>query len=228
MFLAADYSQIELRVLAHVSHDQALRQAFEEDQDIHAQTAARIFAMPLEMVTDEMRDQSKVINFGILYGMSAHRLSRELDITRAQAQQFIDEYFRAYPGVRAWSEEVIDNARRDGYVATLSGRRRMIRDLDSRNANGRANAVRRAINTPIQGSSADMIKLAMIALHGDIVASERRVRMVLQVHDELVFSIPRDEVEEFTPVVRRLMEQAMPLDVPVRVDIKVGQTWAEC
>ncbi|MBN1865872.1 DNA polymerase I [Candidatus Sumerlaeota bacterium] len=228
VLLAADYSQIELRVLAHVADDKALREAFKEDRDIHAETAARVFGMPREMVTEDMRKQAKTINFGILYGMSAHRLSRELDIPHGQAQRFIDDYFAAYPGVKRWSEELLKEAAGRGYVTTLCGRRRMTPNLGVSNRNVRANAERMAINTPIQGTAADMIKIAMIGLHREIRGSKRRARMVLQVHDELVFSLPESEVEKFTPVVRGLMENALKLDVPVRVDIKVGRTWAEC
>jgi DNA polymerase-1 len=228
VFLAADYSQIELRILAHVTGDAALRRAFTENVDIHTQTAARVFGMPAEMVTEDMRSQAKVINFGILYGMTAHRLSRELDISRGQAQRFIDEYFAAYPRVREWSDAVVAEARKSGCVTTLSGRRRMIRDLDARNAAVRQNAERRAVNTPIQGTSADMIKIAMVALHREMAQSSFRARMVLQVHDELVFTLPESEVEAFTPLVRKTMEEALPLEVPVRVDVKVGRTWAEC
>jgi len=228
VFLAADYSQIELRVLAHLSKDSELRRAFLENRDIHSQTAARIFGTPSDMVTEEMRSQAKVINFGILYGMGPHRLSRELSISHAQAGAFIEEYFRAYPGVREWIDKTIEEARRTGYVSTLSGRRRMIANMNSSNHNLRSNAERMAVNTPVQGTAADMVKFAMIALHQEIESSGRRARMVLQVHDELVFSLPEEEVEEFEPVVRERMQEALPLDVPLRVDTKTGRTWAEC
>ena len=228
VFLAADYSQIELRVLAHLSKDSELRRAFQENRDIHSQTAARIFGTPSEMVTEEMRSQAKVINFGILYGMGPHRLSRELSISHAQAGAFIEEYFRAYPAVREWIDKTIEEARKTGYVTTLSGRRRMIANMNSSNHNLRSNAERMAVNTPVQGTAADMVKFAMIALHQEIESSGRRARMVLQVHDELVFSLPEEEVKEFEPVVRERMQEALPLDVPLRVDTKTGKTWAEC
>lgn len=228
VLMAADYSQIELRVLAHVTGDRALREAFTEGTDIHRQTAARVFDMPPEMVTSEMRSQAKAINFGVLYGMSAHRLSRELDISRAQAQKFIDDYYAAYPKVRRWKEDLLEKARANGYVETLSGRRRWIKDLDARNGNVRAGAERVAVNTPIQGTSADMIKIAMIALDREIRDSDRAARMVLQVHDELIFTIPEGDVEDFEPVVRELMAGALDLDVPIEVDIQTGPTWAQC
>jgi DNA polymerase-1 len=228
VFLAADYSQIELRVLAHMSGDEALLDAFRAGADIHARTASRVFNVPVEMVTEEMRDQSKTINFGVLYGMGAARLARQLEIPFKQARQFIDEYFAAFPRVRSWMDQTLDEARRTGYVSTLSGRRRYVPNLNSDNGNLRANAERVAINTPVQGSSADMIKIAMIALHREILKSGRRARMVLQVHDELVFSLPAEELEDFKPVARRLMEEALPLDAPVKVDMKSGRNWAEC
>ncbi|MFW6303727.1 MAG: DNA polymerase I, partial [Candidatus Sumerlaeota bacterium] len=164
VFLAADYSQIELRVLAHMTGDKGLQEAFREDRDIHMQTACKVFGMPEEMVTDDMRSKAKVINFGIMYGMSAHRLARELDISRSQAQNFIDEYFAAYPGVASWKETLLEKARETGYVETLSGRRRKVTNLTVRNGNVRANAERMAVNTPIQGTSADMIKIAMVRI----------------------------------------------------------------
>ena len=228
VFLAADYSQIELRVLAHVTGDKALREAFQTGADIHTETAARVFGMPVEMVTSEMRSQAKAVNFGVLYGMSAHRLSRELGIARSQAQQFIDDYYGAYPAVRRWKDELLEEAHKKGYVETLLGRRRLIRDLDARNRNVRAGAERVAVNTPIQGTSADMIKLAMIALQEEIEDGGWQARMVLQVHDELVFSIPHGEVEKFTPLVREKMIEAIELEVPLVVDVKVGATWADC
>lgn len=228
VLLGADYSQIELRVLAHVTGDAALRRAFVEGVDIHRQTAARVFGIPSEMVSDEMRSQAKVINFGILYGMSAHRLSRELAITRAQAQKFIDEYFAAYPGVRRWSDAMLEKARETGYVSTLSGRRRRIANLNVRNRTEQANAERMAVNTPIQGTAADMIKIAMIRLHRRMRAEGWKARMVLQVHDELVFTLPKEEAEGFGAVVREEMENALPLEVPVHVDLATGRNWAEC
>ncbi|NQU41711.1 DNA polymerase I, partial [bacterium] len=228
LFLAADYSQVELRVLAHLSKDVALQDAFVHNKDIHAETAARIFDMPLEMVTGDMRAQAKVINFGILYGMGAHRLSRELGISHAQAKKFIEEYFQVYPGVKQWMDQTLEQARETGMVSTLSGRRRIIPNLNTRNFNARSNAERMAINTPVQGAAADMIKIAMIVLDTEIQNSDLEARMVLQVHDELVLSLPESEINIVRPLVEKCMVSAMPLDVPLQVDIKVGRTWAQC
>jgi DNA polymerase-1 len=228
VLLAADYSQIELRVMAHLSQDPGLIRAFVEGTDIHMQTATRIFDTVPELVTSDMRSQAKVVNFGVLYGMSAHRLSRELTISRPQAQKFIDEYFEAYPGVRTWSESLIEEAKRTGYVKTLSGRRRNVPNLNVRNKNEQANAIRMAVNTPVQGTAADLIKIAMIRLYREMRRLGVRAKMVLQVHDELVFSLPREEVDAFEPVVRRIMENALPLQVPLVVDVQVGKDWSEC
>ena len=228
VLLAADYSQIELRVMAHLSNDPGLIRAFVEGADIHMQTATRIFDTVPELVTSDMRSQAKVVNFGVLYGMSAHRLSRELAISRPQAQKFIDEYFEAYPGVRTWSESLIEEAKRTGYVKTLSGRRRNVPNLNVRNKNEQANAARMAVNTPVQGTAADLIKIAMVRLYREMQRLGVRARMVLQVHDELVFSVPREEVEAFTPVVRDIMENALSLRVPLVVDVEVGEDWSEC
>lgn len=228
VLLAADYSQIELRVMAHLTDDPALKQAFVDKTDIHTQTAAKVFGMPEVMVTPEMRAQAKVINFGIIYGMGAHRLSNELDISRKQAQEFIDEYFAAYPRVRTWMDKTLEEAREKGYVKTMSGRRRMLPDLHSKNHNVRSNAERIAINTPVQGASADMIKLAMIQLDREIRQKGWRVRMVLQVHDELVCTVPEAELAAFEPLLVRIMQDALPLSVPIEVDVACGRNWAEC
>ncbi len=228
VFLAADYSQIELRVLAHLCGDPALQEAFRENIDIHSQTAVKVFGMPAEMVTDDMRSQAKVINFGILYGMGPHRLSRELDISFKQAREFIEDYFQAYPGVRRWIDETLEKARQRGYVETMSGRRRLTPNLNADNHNVRSNAERVATNTPIQGASADMIKIAMIRLHEELARGKWQAKMVLQVHDELVFSLPQEELEDFKPLVREYMEKAMQLDVPIKVDMESGRNWAEC
>ncbi len=228
ILLAADYSQIELRVLAHVTGDKTLHQAFIGGVDIHTQTAMSIFNTSAELLTRDMRSQAKVVNFGVLYGMSAHRLSGELKIDRKQAQRFIDDYFETYPGVQVWSDALIEKAIETGYVETLGGRRRMVPNLTVKNRLVQANARRMAVNTPIQGTAADLIKQAMIELDREIRESGRESRMVLQVHDELVFSVPESEVDEFSVVVREKMESAMALDVPLLVEIKTGRNWAEC
>ncbi|OPZ20308.1 MAG: DNA polymerase I, thermostable [candidate division BRC1 bacterium ADurb.BinA364] len=226
--LAADYSQIELRVLAHLSGDEALRRAFRDNQDIHRLTASKIFRCPPETVTAQMRDQAKTINFGVIYGMSAHRLAGDLSISHKAAQTFIDEYFAAYPGVREWIDATVAAARESGFVRTLSGRTRPVADLNSRSAQARGAAERIAINTPVQGSAADLIKRAMIDTHRRLGQSPLRGRMILQVHDELIFTVPREELPETTALVVNAMENAMPLDVPVKVDTASGANWAEC
>lgn len=228
VLLSADYSQIELRVLAHVSKDPGLVKAFAEDVDIHTLTASKVFGMSPEMVTDEMRDQSKAINFGIIYGMSAHGLSQRLKIPMASARTFIEEYFKAYAGVRAWLDATLEQARTQGFVSTVSGRRRYLADINSKNFNARAAAERIAVNAPIQGTSADMIKIAMINVHRELKKRALRTAMIMQVHDELIFDTPMQELDEVKSLVQDLMQSALPLDVPVRVGLHSGKNWAEC
>jgi len=228
VLLAADYSQIELRVLAHFTRDPALVEAFRGGHDIHRLTASRIFGCPPNEVSDEVRAQAKVVNFGIIYGMSAHGLAEQLEISRTQARQFIDDYFAAYPGVRRWTEEIVASAREKGYVTTLSGRRRNIANIASRNSNLRLAAERVATNTPIQGTAADLIKIAMIAVDRRLRKMASRAQMIMQVHDELIFDLPESEVESLRKVVCEEMENALPLEVPLRVDVKIGHNWAEC
>lgn len=227
-FLAADYSQIELRILAHLSGDAALRRAYEENRDIHALTAARVFGVAEADVTSEMRSKSKMINFGIIYGISAHGLSQRLGIPRGDAAELIDAYFRSYPGVRTWIDATLEKAREKGYVETMLGRRRPMPDLTARNATVRMNAERVAINTPIQGTSADMIKLAMIRIDRGLKQASPGGRMVLQVHDELIFSVPETELEGASSFVVGEMREALPLDVPIVVDVAIAENWAEC
>lgn len=226
--LSADYSQIELRILAHVSGDATLRAAYAEGRDIHALTAAQVFGVRTEDVTSDMRAKAKVINFGIIYGMSAHGLSQRLRIPRADAARFIDAYFASYPGVRRWIDATLEEARHTGYVETLRGRRRWLPDLTAKNGQLRANAERIAMNTPIQGTSADMIKLAMIDIDRELHRHAPGTRMVLQVHDELIFSTPIEEIPAAEKFVREAMIGALPLDVPIAVDISTGENWAEC
>jgi DNA polymerase-1 len=228
MLLAADYSQIELRILAHITGDAGLVEAFRRDADVHRSTAMRIFGCPAGEVTEEMRNQAKTVNFGVIYGISAHGLSLQLGISRTRAQKFIDDYFAAYPGVKRWIDETIASAHRTGEVRTLKGRRRFLADINSPQQNIRSNTERIAVNTPIQGTSADMIKLAMIAIHRRMGREGLKARMILQVHDELIFDAPETELDRLTVLVREEMEKALPLNVPVKVDIKTGRTWAEC
>lgn len=228
VFLSADYSQIELRILAHMSGDESLQEAFRQGQDVHRATASRVFGVAPESVTDTMRDQAKTVNFGVIYGISAHGLSNQLRITHKEAQKFIDDYFVAYPGVKRFIDETIAEARKTGFVRTMKGRRRLVADLGSRNPQVRGFAERIAVNTPIQGTSADMIKIAMIALHRRLAREGFRAAMILQVHDELIFDTPESEVDRLKKAVGEEMEGALPLNVPVRVDIYTGRNWAEC
>ncbi|MCX7017986.1 MAG: DNA polymerase I [Candidatus Sumerlaeota bacterium] len=228
VFISADYSQIELRVLAHVSNDPALMAAFREDRDIHTLTASKVFGVELAGVTPQMRDTAKIVNFGIIYGMSDFGLSQRLKISRPHARKFIDEYFAAYTGVRAWIDAVLEGARKDGFVTTIAGRRRYLAGINSSNYNTRSAAERVAVNAPIQGTSADMIKIAMINICRWLKDSDLRARMIMQVHDELIFDVPACELAEVSARVRELMQSALPLAVPVKVDIKTGANWAEC
>lgn len=225
--LGADYSQIELRILASLSGDAALCESFRSGADVHAMTASKVFNVPLADVTSTLREQAKAINFGIIYGMSDFRLARDLEIPRAKARQFIDDYFAIHSGVRQFLDETIEKARRDGFVTTLLGRRRFVSDITSRNVNQRNAAERVALNTPIQGTSADMIKIAMIRIAKRLDAAGLRARMILQVHDELIFDAPEDEIDALKPIIEREMTEALPLQVPIRVSISVGNNWAE-
>lgn len=227
VLLAADYSQIELRVLAHLSQDEGLISAFQRDIDIHLDTASRIFRVEPSSVTSLMRSQAKVVNFGVLYGMSAMRLSNEFKISRQAAQKFIDDYFAAYPKVGEWIEMIVQSGRRDGFVRTLSGRKRLLPGLNASSAAVRRAAERITVNTPVQGSAADMIKLAMIRIAERLKKSSLGGRMLLQIHDELIFTTPQGEVDELQELVRHEMENALPLDVPVKVNVCVGANWAE-
>jgi DNA polymerase-1 len=227
VLLTADYSQIELRVLAHFSGDKALSAAFEEDRDIHQFVAAQVAGVPLDQVTKEMRGRAKAVNFGIVYGQSAFGLSRQTGMSTGEAQMFIDRYFRQYPGIRLFLDETIAEARKTGYVTTILGRRRAIPDLNSRNHTARTAAERLACNTPIQGSAADLIKKAMINIHKRILAEKRPARMLLQVHDELVFEVPRKAIDQEAAFIREEMCSALPLNVPLKADIAWGESWLE-
>jgi DNA polymerase-1 len=227
LLLAADYSQIELRMLAHLSGDATLIEAFRNNEDIHSRTGSLIFGLPLDQITPNMRRQAKTINFGIIYGMGAFRLARELEISLGEAQRFIDSYFKTYSGVKSYFDGVINFARENGYVTTISGRRRRIQEINSRNRNTREFAERTAINTPVQGSAADMIKLAMIKIAEFFRSENLKSKLLLQVHDELVFEVHEAELDKIQRNVCSLMEEALPLDVPVKVDVGVGKNWLE-
>ena len=227
VFLSADYSQIDLRVLAHYSQDEALMEAFRSGGDVHARTAAEIFSVSSMLVTSEMRRVAKSINFGIVYGMSSFGLSNQLSISRKDAQRFIDKYFGLYSGVQRFMDDIVMTAREDGAVTTLLGRRRTVTDIHAKNRNQREFAERMAINTPIQGTAADIIKLAMIRCDEAITASGLNAKMLLQIHDELVFELPESEVEEAKEIIKRSMEGALELDVPLVVNFEVGNSLAK-
>ena len=223
--LAADYSQIELRILAHMSQDPILMKAFLHDEDIHARTAAEVFGVALDEVTPAMRSRAKAVNFGIVYGISDYGLSRDLKIPRSEAKEYIDRYFQRYAGVRIYIDKVIVQARQDGYVTTLLKRRRYLPNINSRNYNLRSFAERTAMNTPIQGSAADLIKLAMVRIHRRLQQEGYASKMILQVHDELIFEVCQAELTALAGMVQKEMETALQLLVPLRVDIKVGTNW---
>lgn len=227
VFLSADYSQIDLRVLAHYSQDDALLAAFRSDEDIHARTAAEIFGVSPLLITSEMRRVAKSINFGIVYGMSSFGLAKQLDIGRKEAQRFIDSYFRLYTGVQKFMEEIVLQARENGYVTTLLGRRRNVTDINVKDRTRREFAERMAINTPIQGTAADIIKLAMIECERVIKKNSLSARMLLQIHDELVFELPEQELAKTKPIIKAAMENALKLDVPLVVNFEVGKSLAK-
>ncbi|MFC2086915.1 DNA polymerase I [Bacteroidota bacterium] len=225
--LAADYSQIELRIMAHFSKDKYLIEAFKNNEDIHASTASKIFNVKLDEVTRDMRSGAKTANFGIIYGISAFGLSQRLNIKRSEAKDLIDSYFDAFPGVKKYMEESVVKAREYGYVQTILGRKRMLPDINSRNATVRGFAERNAINAPIQGSAADIIKIAMINIHKEFLDKKYQTKMILQVHDELIFDTPAKEIEEIKIIVKEKMEKAIFLDVPLVVDVGIGKNWME-
>lgn len=227
VLLSADYSQIELRIIAEMSGDPGMLNAFTRGIDIHTATAANIYSVSPEEVTKDMRRNAKTVNFGIVYGISAYGLSEQLNIPRGEAAEIIRQYFEKFPGIKEYMDKTMAFARENGYVETMMKRRRYIRDINSANANMRGFAERNAINAPIQGSSADMIKIAMIRIHNALNEQNLRSRMIMQVHDELVFDVHRDEIEIVKPLVHKLMKEAIPMKVPVEVDVNIGENWLE-
>ncbi|MBW7476658.1 DNA polymerase I [Paenibacillus oenotherae] len=225
--LAADYSQIELRVLAHISGDEKLKEAFIQDMDIHTKTAMDVFGVSAEEVDANMRRSAKAVNFGIVYGISDFGLSNNLNITRKEASKFIEQYFEVFQGVRGYMDNIVMQARRDGYVTTLLERRRYLPEIKASNFNLRSFAERTAMNTPIQGTAADIIKLAMVRMDEELREKGLRSRMLLQVHDELVFEVPEDELETMKKLVPEVMERALKLDVPLKADVSYGVNWYE-
>ena len=225
LLLSADYSQIELRILASIAGEESMLEDLSTDVDIHAATASRVYGVPLDQVTLEMRSKSKMVNYGIAYGMSSFGLAQRLRIARREAAEIIERYFTQYPKIRGYMDEAIAFAHATEYVQTLKGRRRFLRDINSRNRTARAAAERIAINAPVQGTAADMIKIAMIDIARELARRSLRTQMILQVHDELVFDLHRDERDEVVPLVRGLMRDALPLAAPIEVEIGVGKDW---
>jgi DNA polymerase I len=227
VLLAADYSQIELRLLAHYSKDPLLVEAYRRGDDIHTLTASQVFGVPPLMVTADHRRQAKVVNFGIVYGLSAFGLAQQLGIEKGDAKKFIDAYFEKYAGVRRFIDRTLEDARRDQSVKTLFGRVRPIPDINSKNVNQRGFAERTAVNTPLQGTAADLIKIAMIRIDAEMMKQKMKSRMTLQVHDELVFEVAESELETMKSLVREHMEKTHALSVPLVVEMGVGPNWRD-
>jgi DNA polymerase-1 len=227
LILSADYSQIELRIMAALSRDQGMIDAFVNNIDIHTATAAKVYKIDLQDVDREKRAKAKMVNFGIIYGISSFGLQQRLNIPRQEANDLINNYFEKYPGVEAYIKEVIEFAKQHGYVKTVTGRRRYLRDINSRNRSLAAAAERLAMNSPIQGTAADMLKLAMIKIHHALRQHQFKTKMLLTVHDEIVFDMFRAEQDEVLPLIADCMKNALPLDVPIEVEMGVGNNWLE-
>ena len=227
VLLAADYSQIELRIIAALSAEENMMEAFKNGEDIHASTAAKVFNVPLDEVTREQRSNAKTVNFGIVYGVSAFGLSNQTDLSRSEAKELIDTYYETYPKLKAYMSAQVDFAREHGYVETVLNRRRYLKDINSRNAMVRSGAERNAVNAPIQGSAADIIKLAMINIHNRFEKENFKSKMLLQVHDELVFDAHKDELDTIRPIIKYEMENAFKMSVPLDVEVGIGENWLE-
>ena len=225
LFLSADYSQIELRLMAHFSQDEHMLAAFRSGQDIHAATAARIYGLPIEQITKDQRRKAKTANFGIIYGISAFGLAQQLDCSRTEAKQLIDDYFAAFPRVISYIESQKELARQRGYAETLFGRKRYLPDIHSQNATVRSFAERNAVNAPIQGTAADIIKMAMVSIHRRLKEEGLKAQMIMQVHDELNFNVPAAEVERVREIVVTEMQNAVHLSVPLTAECGVGENW---
>ncbi|HEY4800000.1 MAG TPA: DNA polymerase, partial [Bacteroidia bacterium] len=223
--LSADYSQIELRIIAALSEDKGMIEAFKSGHDIHAATASKVYNTAIDKVTADMRRNAKMVNFGIIYGISAFGLAQRLNIPRTEAKGIIDSYFEKYPRIKTYMDESIASAKEKGFVETVLGRRRYLRDINSGNHTVRSFAERNAINAPIQGSAADMIKVAMINIHKEFQKKNFRSKMILQVHDELVFDVHKEEVEIIRPIIEEKMKHAIKLIVPIEVEIGTGSNW---
>ena len=227
LLMAADYSQIELRIIAALSKDPSMIKAFQNNEDIHAATAAKVFEVPLTKVSREQRGNAKTINFGIIYGVSAFGLSQQTNLNRTESKELIDTYYKTYPKLKEYISKQVDFAREHGYVETVLGRRRYLKDINSQNSIVRGSAERNAINAPIQGSAADIIKLAMIKIHQKINEENWQSKMLLQVHDELVFDVLKSEKNDFEKMVKNCMECAFDIGLPLVVDIGFGENWLE-
>ncbi|MCF7849176.1 MAG: hypothetical protein K9M45_10015, partial [Kiritimatiellales bacterium] len=225
--LACDYSQIELRIMAELSGDEGLRDAFIHGEDIHTATAARVFGVAKDDVTREMRGKAKMVNFGIIYGISAFGLGQRLGIGRTEAGEIINQYRANYPGVQDYLDKTIEFAQKNEFVETITGRRRYIRDINARNQMVRGGAERNAINAPIQGTAADMIKIAMIAIQKMLEEKKSKTKLLLQVHDELVFDLALDEKDELVPLIEEKMKSAIPMEIPILVESGTGANWLE-
>jgi DNA polymerase-1 len=225
--LSADYSQIELRIIAALCGEENMIKAFQQGEDIHKSTAAKVFNVPLEEVTKEQRSHAKTVNFGIIYGVSAFGLSNQTSLSRAESAALIEAYYTTYPKLKSYIQEQIESARENGFVQTILGRRRYLKDINSANAIVRGAAERNAVNAPIQGSAADIIKIAMINIHKRLIAENWKSKMLLQVHDELVFDVHNSELEKIQPMIKHEMEQAVVLSVPLEVEIGIGKDWLE-
>ena len=227
ILLAADYSQIELRIIAALSKEETMIEAFKNGEDIHTSTASKVFNVPLNAVTREQRSNAKTVNFGIIYGVSAFGLSNQTNLTRSESKELIDTYYATYPKLRDYIQDQVDFARDNGYVQTVLGRRRYLKDINSRNAVVRGAAERNAVNAPIQGSAADIIKIAMIGIHRKLQTGNFKSKMLLQVHDELVFDVYKPELETMKTLIITEMENAYKLSVPLDVDLDIGENWLE-
>ena len=225
VLVAADYSQIELRILAHMSKDPVLVDSFMKNEDIHRRTASEVFGVAMEDVTKEMRRNAKAVNFGIIYGQTDFGLGKELGISRSEAKAYIDNYFTRYSGVKQWIDQAIQEARVTGVSTTMMGRKRYIKDINSKNFNLRSFAERTAVNTPIQGTAADVIKLAMLQVAEQLKQHKFAAKMLLQVHDELIFEVPPREIAGLIVILRECMEHAVDLEVPLKIDVNVGFDW---
>ena len=227
VLVSADYSQIELRIIAALSEEPNMIESFKKQEDIHKSTAAKVFNVALNEVTREQRSNAKTVNFGIIYGVSAFGLSQQTSLNRAESKELIDAYYATYPKLREYINTQIEFAREYGYVQTVSGRRRYLKDINSQNAVVRGGAERNAVNAPIQGSAADIIKIAMINIHNRLIKENLETKMLLQVHDELVFDVPKTELEKVKPIIKEEMENAFQLSVPLEVEIGEGTNWLD-